>query len=249
MNTDEGRNDISFENGKALGTFWAALCLDDIIRARQFIRGIDKAVKDKIDTKKKTIHILYAGTGPFATLILPKMLRHSKKDVKYTFMEINPLTFKLLQKVISRLGLDDYDITYANEDATQYKIDTENQPDFIISETMQNALDKEQQVPVFLNLMLQANKEVVFIPEKIEIHIGLKEANIPIEKLHKKHYHRKDKVLEISKDFLSSIDKNKKISDTKDFFNNKKTILEKEKLIGFNDLVLITDIQVYRNEK
>ena len=51
MDNKEGRKDIEYENGKALGTFWAALCLDDLVRTRQFIRGIDKAIKDK---KEKT---------------------------------------------------------------------------------------------------------------------------------------------------------------------------------------------------
>jgi len=154
MDIEEGRNDIMFDNGKALGTFWAALCLDDMMRTRQFIRGINEAIKEKINTQKP-IHILYAGTGPFATLILPFIFRYSKQQIKYTFLEINPFSFKILQNLISKLGLEDYDITLLKADATKYKIDSENEPDIIISETMQNALAKEQQVPIFLNLMSQ----------------------------------------------------------------------------------------------
>ncbi|MCZ4320230.1 type II toxin-antitoxin system RelE/ParE family toxin [Aequorivita viscosa] len=44
MDIEEGRKDIEHENGNALGTFWAALCLDDLLRTRSFIRGIDKAI-------------------------------------------------------------------------------------------------------------------------------------------------------------------------------------------------------------
>ena len=50
---------------------------------------------------------------------------------------------KILQNTISKLGLDTYNITFVNEDATQYLIDTNDVPDIIISETMQNALAKE----------------------------------------------------------------------------------------------------------
>ena len=109
MDIEDGRNDMEFDNGKALGTFWASLCLDDSIRTRQFVRGINKAIQEKIN-KKKPLHILYADTGPFATLILPIIFRYSKQEIKYTFLEVNPFSFELLQNIISKLGLKDYDI-------------------------------------------------------------------------------------------------------------------------------------------
>ena len=95
MDVENGRNDIDLDNGKALGTFWAALCIDDMIRTRQFIRGINKAIQEKIN-QQKPLHVLYAGTGPFATLILPFILRYPKEDIKYTLLEINPLSFEIL---------------------------------------------------------------------------------------------------------------------------------------------------------
>ena len=67
LDSEEGKNDLYFENGKALSTYHAALCLDDLIRTKKFIRGIDKAIIEK--SKNKPIHILYAGTGSFAPLI------------------------------------------------------------------------------------------------------------------------------------------------------------------------------------
>ena len=73
--------------------------------------------------------------------------------------------------------MKDYSIKLLNEDATKYQI-TEDTPDIIISETMQNALPKEQQVSIFLNLMRQVKFDSIFIPEKIELFIGLKKAGI-----------------------------------------------------------------------
>jgi predicted RNA methylase len=247
IDTEEGRKDIKHENGTALGTFWATLCLDDMIRTRQFIRGIDKAIKDK--KKKKPIHILYAGTGPFAALILPIILRYQKEDIKYTLLEVNQFTFQILQNIISKLGLKEFDIDLVNNDATKFQIDSKNEPDIIINETMQNALAKEQQVPIFLNLMRQVKLDTIFIPEKIELHLGLKKSGIPTEELQVKHFNKVEKVFEVSKEsmFLQKQSENKSIS--KNAFPKKKSVIDSKKLKGFNQLVIITEIQVYKNEK
>ena len=248
MDIEEGRSDIMFDNGKALGTFWAALCLDDMMRTRQFIRGINEAIKDKINTQKP-IHILYAGTGPFATLILPFIFRYSKQEIKYTFLEINPFSFKILQNVISKLGLEDYDITLLKADATKYKIDPKNEPDIIISETMQNALAKEQQVPIFLNLMSQVKKDTLFIPEKIEIYLALKKAGIPIEEVHKKHYQKEIKLFDVSNEAIFPSNKSKQSIAKAISFAKKQTVIESEKLKDIDQITIITEIQVYKNEK
>lgn len=248
MDVENGRNDIGFDNGKALGTFWAALCLDDLIRTRQFVRGINKAIQEKIN-KQKPLHILYAGTGPFATLILPFIFRYSKQEIKYTFLEINPLSFGILQDLISKLGLKDYNIKLVKEDATKYQIDFKNKPDIIISETMQDALAKEQQVSIFLNLMNQVNYDTIFIPEKIELFIGLKKSGIPAEETQNKHYQKEEKIFDVSKEamFPLNLTESKIIGEI--LFDKKQTIIEEKKLRGFSQLLLLTEIQVYKDVK
>ncbi|WP_028888529.1 SAM-dependent methyltransferase [Tenacibaculum ovolyticum] len=248
MNIEDGRIDVELENGKALGTFWAALCLDDLIRTRKFIRGINKAIKDKINSKKP-LHILYAGTGPFATLILPLIFRYSKQDIKYTLLEINPFSFQLLKNVISKLKLDAYDITLVNNDATKYKIDSKNKPDIIISETMQTALAKEQQVPIFLNLMSQVKENSIFIPEKITLSIGLTKKGTSINELQAKHYYKENKVFEVSKESMFSTNQTERVITEKITFEKKQTVIKKEKLAKCNQLVIITEIQVYKDEE
>jgi predicted RNA methylase len=247
LDTELGRNDIFLDDGKALGTLWAAMCIDDLIRTRQFIRGINNAIVEKMNDKA-SIHILYAGTGPFATLLLPIILRHPKEKIKYTLLEINPFTFEILQKVISALGLEDYDIQLVNEDATKYQM-ADDIPDIIISETMQNALAKEQQVPIFLNLMHQAKSDAIFIPEKVEIFLGLKKAGIASEELQKEHYHKEKKIFELSKETLFTDLQIENQSAEVITFPQKKTIISKEKLNGYNQLLLLTEIQVYKEEK
>lgn len=247
LDDEEGINDLYYENGKAISTYYAALCLDDLIRTRKFIRGIDKAILEK--SKKKTIHILYAGTGPFASLILPFIYRYTKEDIKYTLLEVNPFTFKILQNVISKLGLEKYDINLVKSDATKYQIDPKNEPDIIISETMQSALAKEQQVPIFLNLMSQIKENVIFIPEKIKLYIGLKRAGISIEKLQAKHFRKINKVFEISKEAIFNSNELEKELIKKQLFTKKKTIISKDKIERFNSLVIITEIQTFKDEK
>ncbi len=248
MDGEEGRDNIKCDNGEALGTYWASLCLDDLIRTRQFIRGINKAVEVKI-INKKPIHILYAGTGPFATLILPIIVRFSKEEIKYTLLEINPFSFKILENVISKLGLEDFNITLLNKDATKYQIDSNNEPDIIISETMQSALAKEQQVPIFLNLMSQVKNRSIFIPEKIDLYIGLKRAGVPMEELQEKDFHKEMKVFEVSRESMVDSNFPKKYTPGNISFTKNQTIIEAEKLKEFGNIVIITEIQVYKNEK
>ena len=247
LDNEKGRNDIHFNNGKALGSVWAALCIDDLIRTRQFIRGIHKAIEEK-KAKKEIIHILYAGTGPFATLILPFILRYSKSEIKYTLLEINPLSFNVLQNVISKLGLEKHDIKFVNDDATKYKFDN-GTPDIIVSETMQNALDKEQQVSIFYNLMSQGNTDTIFIPENIIVSIDIKEKGIAVEKLQRKHYHKQNIIFELSKETMFTSEEIEFKPGKEPKFPKKATIIEKEKLVGFNELVLITEIQVFKDIK
>jgi predicted RNA methylase len=247
MDVTDGKSDMEFDNGKALGTFWAAQCLDAQWRTRQFIRGINKAIKERLKTQK-TVHILYAGTGPYATLMLPIVLRYASHDIQYTFVEVNPLSFQILKKVLLKSGLATHNITLVKADASKYKTDPKNQPDIVVSETMQNALAKEQQVPIFLNLMTQANNNPVFIPEKIELYIGLKKAGVPMDKPQAKHYHKVESVLEISKASMFSPNRSA-IHHIGEFsFPEKRTFIKGEKLRGFDQLVILTEIQVYRDE-
>ncbi|MCH3884046.1 class I SAM-dependent methyltransferase [Tenacibaculum aquimarinum] len=248
MDVENGKKDINLNNGKALGTFWAALCLDDLIRTRKFIRGIDKAIRENIN-KQKPLHILYAGTGPFATLILPTIFRYSKEEIKYTFIELNPFSFEILQTVISKLELENFNINFVKEDATKYQIDAKNKPDIIISETMQNALAKEQQVSIFLNLMNQVNYKSIFIPEKIELFIALKKAGIPAEETLISHYQNEKKVFEVSKEAMIPLNRLENNTSYETSFTKKQITIAQKELKGFSRLVLLTKIKVYKDEK
>lgn len=248
LNTREGRQHIYMNNGLAIGPFWAALCLDDIMRTRQFIRGTHKAILDKLIQTSGKIHIMYAGTGPFATLLLPLIFKYPKERIDYTFLEINPISFDWLKSLINSAGLASYPINMLLTDASTYTIDKNCIPDIIISETMQNALDKEQQVPIFLHLMHQAKPDTIFIPEKISIYIGLKQKGINDTKLENKHYQRLKKILEISKKSMQAFIQRPEEWQYGQAFGAEQTIIKKEQQTNSNSLLLFTDIQVYGDE-
>lgn len=247
LEKETGKNDLQLTSGKALGTYWAALCIDDFYRTRQFIRGIDQSILDKLQ-KKDSLHIFYAGSGPFATLLLPFILRYPKEKIKYTLLEINPYSLAILNKLIIQLNLQNHKIDIIQADATQYKFPNES-PDIIVSETMQNALAKEQQVPIFINLMRQAKSDTVFIPEKIKLSIGLKKdgdpAKVPISELYKKV----ETVFEVSKEALSFALQAREALPEKVTFPSNQIKLEKEQLSGYSQFVLLTEIELFNSEK
>ncbi|WP_264554452.1 hypothetical protein [Flavobacterium sp. N1861] len=45
LENEANRADIHFNNGKALGTAWAAMCIDDIIRTKIFVKSVFNAIE------------------------------------------------------------------------------------------------------------------------------------------------------------------------------------------------------------
>jgi len=172
LENDENRKDIHLSNGKALGTSWAARCVDDIIRTKQFISGVYQAVKKLLDEHpEKTVHLLYAGTGPFATLVTPLTTLFSSDQLQFTFLELNPVSYQKVQRVVQQIGIAHYVRRIVQTDATTYQIPADERVDILLSETMQNALKREQQVPIIYNLLQQIDNEVILIPEVIELQL------------------------------------------------------------------------------
>ncbi|MDO6674749.1 hypothetical protein Q4517_04210 [Tenacibaculum sp. 1_MG-2023] len=248
INNEEHRNNVQLENGVAIGTLWAANCLDDLERTLKFIKGIDIAIQEKIH-QKDSLHILYAGTGPFASLILPFVLKYADFNITYSFLEINPLSFEILKSTIKKLDLENHNINFINQDATKYQFPKNFSPDIIISETMQRALDSEQQVSVFYNLMRQSNSDTAFIPEKITLAIGTSSYKNDEPSIQQKYYREHHKVFEVSKKALNSGEWLFEKKSNKLGFTEKRTILRKKELSTASEIVVMTEITIYKNEK
>lgn len=245
------RKEIRLKNGIAVSTTVAAMCVNDIIRTTQFIRGIFKAVEELLPTKDKPIHILYAGSGPFATLMLPVLSTYSETEIQVSILEINPLSIESVKRVISKLGFDKYINKIECADATKYKINTKEEIDLIISETMQYSLFKEQQVPIMINLLNQLDDHVKIIPEKIKLDLALfnSDVHVPVNDENDIKYKEITSLIEFDKDYIKGYCN--RIAESKD----PKKLIEKTinlpewKGLKYDRLVILTEIQVYGTEK
>jgi predicted RNA methylase len=161
-------NDIILHSGKAIGSAGAAHCLLEMKRTAVFLRGINKAISKKLQRKRiETLSILYAGTGPYGTLIVPLLLLYNNTGLRVDLLDINPESLKAIQKVIEALDIAQYIGKIYCTDATNIKI--ERQYDIVVSETMQTCLKNEPQVAIMQNLIPQLSHKSVFIPEEISI--------------------------------------------------------------------------------
>lgn len=173
LTEDSTTKNIQTTNGIAIGTTWAAYCSKDYVRTYRFIKGLYEAVEEKRKQHpNKKIQILYAGSGPFGTLAIPLTSIFSEKEIGITFLEINPESIKCLKNVIQELSVNSYITNIIECDASEYVLEN-NDIDIVLSETMLAALYKEPQVKISLNLLNQLNDDVILIPERISVDLGL----------------------------------------------------------------------------
>jgi len=171
----ESSKNLHFKPGMALGARWAVSCIDDQLRTKRFIKAVYLAVTGLLAKGISTVHIMYAGTGPFAALVLPLTRKFSYDELQFTMLEINQISFDCLGNTIKSLQINKYIKTVENTDATKYIINDEDRMNIsiLLSETMQAALLKEQQVSIMASLAAQLGNEVLLIPNKIELQLAL----------------------------------------------------------------------------
>lgn len=160
--------DIMLPSGKAISPSAAAHCLLEMKRTAVFLRGIHQAVLQKInDNTSEPIHILYAGTGPYGTLVIPLLHLFTPDKIQVDLLDINPVSLEALQKLTSELQLNDYIGSVFCEDGTTFTLSRHY--NIAISETMLACLKNEPQVAVMQNIIPQLQPEAIFIPEEIRI--------------------------------------------------------------------------------
>lgn len=164
---------IDTRSGKAINTAAAAFCIMDMMRTRVFLRGIEEAVRMQLQQQPgKPVTVLYAGTGPFATLLTPLTTVFGPKELQLILLEINPASMECLEKTIRVFNMQPYILDKVLADAAAYHIPEAQQPDIILSETMNYALYKEPQVSIFANLSGQ-RPGAMLIPETITVEAAL----------------------------------------------------------------------------
>lgn len=248
LEEETARSNIHFETGKALGTTWAAMCVNDMIRTKMFVKGINAAVLLLQKKKKEPIHILYAGTGPYAALILPLLAIFTEKELQLTLLEINKASFDNMLSVMNALGFTKFIHTAEQTDASVYKIKNPSLINIMVTETMQHALVKEQQVPITINLMNQLSTETLLIPQNIILELALmdseKFSTHLLNKNQADYYKLVGRIFELN---TGSFVKFEKDVDAKIIFPEVSFELSKENMNDFDKLIILTTIQIFGN--
>ncbi len=233
-------NEIVLPTGKAISSASAAHCLIEFMRTAVFLRGIYKAIQQKKEEEKQPVQILYAGCGPYATLITPLLSLYQQGEVEVTVIDINKKSLNSAKGLIEYLGLGGFIHDFLFTDAAKFNFDRKY--DIIISETMSSCLEGEPLPHILHNLAPQMSSEAIFIPEKVTIDAYLTNPELEIARM---RWENRDKGI-VDKIFIGKIFEF-------DLQNN-----EGEKLKGevdipedtgtYYELKLFTTIQVFADE-
>ncbi len=160
--------------GTAIGSTWAALCIMDFARTRQFAEGLVEAIRCLLGPGRRApVHVLYAGCGPFATLALPAMAAFTPDQVRFTLLDLNPASLAMAAATLAELGW----LSFVREgllvDACLCRLGAAADADILLSETLNAGLRNEPFVPILMNLVPQLPPGVVLVPEEVRISAAL----------------------------------------------------------------------------
>lgn len=164
---------IETVHGRAVSPVSAAFCIIDFMRTRMFIKGTAEAISLKLlENPGKPVTVLYAGTGPFATLLTPLTTLFSPSELKMVLLELNPVSIEYLHKTIDIFNMGDHVLDIIHADASTYHIENGRHPDIILTETMMPGLYREPIVNIFANLAAQCPRAIM-IPELVKVEAAL----------------------------------------------------------------------------
>ncbi len=157
------------DNGFALSPAHASLCLVDKQRTHLFSKGVYEAIHSKIKklNGKRKVRVLYAGSGPFATLALASMKAFPPNEVSFNILDINEFSLNNTEQVFDILGFENHIERFTHADAALYE--PSETYDIIISETMNAGLNNEPLIPIYHNLKKYLEPDGDFIPEDVAL--------------------------------------------------------------------------------
>lgn len=169
---DAWADDSLLEDGVAINPQAAAHCVVDYQRSVVFIRGVYAAINAvKTRFPDTVIDILYAGCGPFATLLLPVLGKFTPGTLNITLLDIHQRSLDSVEQLLAYFDLSDHRVQAVRGDAASYQ--HPGNLHLVIAETMQKALEQEPQFSVTANLAPQLCHAGIFIPENIEVALCL----------------------------------------------------------------------------
>lgn len=166
--------DTILPNGKAVSPLSAARCAREFARTSRFVRGLYAAL---LEAQRRfpgqTIHTLYAGCGPYVTLILPLLPLLPRDVFCFTLVDIHPLALQSARKVIGHFGYDHFISDYKVADACDACFADQQPIHLVVTETMNQAMDKEPQLAVSANLENYLEPDGILVPEQITVKAAL----------------------------------------------------------------------------
>ncbi len=169
---DGWAEDTFLDSGMAINPQAAAYCIKDYQRSVIFIRGVYAAIKSAQERFENTpITILYAGCGPFATLLLPLLCKFKSGELDIHLLDIHQQSLNSVKQLITYFDFNHHTVKLLQGDACKYQHSTTLH--VIIAETMQKSLEQEPQFAVTANLAPQLVPQGIFIPQKIEVELCL----------------------------------------------------------------------------
>lgn len=157
-------------SGLAIAPGEAAACLSDHKRSRVLLRALDEAIAHQLaNDTTRPIHLLYAGCGPWATLITPLLPRYPSSELVVTLIDIHPEALESAHQLIETIGHGDSLLEMRCADAASEEAIPDAPYQILVSETMQRALVSEPQVAIALNLAPRLTPNGIMVPERIEV--------------------------------------------------------------------------------
>ncbi|MFT7374318.1 MAG: hypothetical protein ACI9T9_003024 [Oleiphilaceae bacterium] len=169
--------DTFLEQGVAINPQAAAYCIKDYQRSIMFIRGVHAAITEILNNATNTpINLLYAGCGPFATLLIPLLGKYQHDNfnlsrLNISLLDIHHASLDSVSMLLDYFDIDTEKISLIQANACTYQHTTPL--NLIIAETMQKSLEQEPQFTITANLAPQLRNDGIFIPEKIVIKLCL----------------------------------------------------------------------------
>lgn len=169
---DAWAHDAFLEGGVAINSAAAANCVLDYRRTVIFLRGIYAAIVALRERfSPEPIKILYAGCGPYATLLMPLLARFDSSELDIIFLDYHQASLDSVSIVLEHLDCQRHKIELLQADACHYQ--HPESPHLVIAETMQKGLEQEPQFEVTANLAPQLCAGGIFVPQKIDLALAL----------------------------------------------------------------------------
>lgn len=158
------------EHGIAISPDDATDCMIEQHRLTSFSLGLLQAVQEMQRRRPgETIKILYAGTGPFATLLLPIIPDFSAGDIEVTAIDIHQASVESAEQLMVHLGVRSFFKTFIQADATRF-IPSESFH-VLVTETMDRTLTGEPQAAITVNLTKYLTPDGILVPESVAVNL------------------------------------------------------------------------------